>query len=83
MLVAEALFLAIDRKVWRYNLGAETYRLIDLGVMLALLVGGLALPWFFEKDRHRRRIVYLIVALSGVGGAVAFVVLRELVSRIA
>ena len=44
MLVAEALFLAIDRKVWRYDLGAETYRLIDLGVMLALLVGGLVLP---------------------------------------
>jgi len=83
MLVAEALFLAIDRKVWRYNLGAETYRLIDLGVMLALLVGGLALPLFFEKDRHRRRIVYVIVALAGVGGAVAFVVLRELISRIA
>ena len=51
MLVAEAIFLAIDRKVWRYNLGAKTYRLIDLGVMLALLVGGLALPLFFEKDR--------------------------------
>ena len=44
MLVAEALFLAIDRKVWHYNLRAETYRLIDLGVMVALLVGGLALP---------------------------------------
>ena len=77
MLVAEALFLAIDRKVWRYNLGA------DLGVMLALLFGGLALPWFFEKDRHRRRIVYLVVVLVGVGGAIAFVVLRELISRIA
>jgi hypothetical protein len=83
MLVAEALFLAIDRKVWRYNLGAETYRLIDLGVMLALLVGGLVLPLVFEKDRHRRRIVYLIVVSVGVGGAIAFVVLRELISKIA
>ena len=83
MLVAEALFLAIDRKVWRYNLGAETYRLIDLGVMLALLVGGLVLPMVFEKDRHRRRRVYLIVASVGVGGAIAFVVLRELISKIA
>jgi hypothetical protein len=51
--------------------------------MLALLAGGLVLPWFFEKDRHRRRIVYLVVVLAGVGGAVAFVVLRELISRIA
>jgi hypothetical protein len=83
MLVAEALFLVIDRKVWRYNLGAETYRLIDLGVMLALLVGGLVIPLVFEKDRHRRRIVYLIVVSVGVGGAIAFVVLRELISKIA
>jgi hypothetical protein len=83
MLVAEAFFLAIDRKVWRYDLGAEPYRLIDLGVMLALLVGGLVLPLFFEKDRHRRRIVYLVVALAGLGGAIAFVVLRESISRIA
>ena len=82
MLVAEAIFLAIDREVWRYDLGAETYRLIDLGVMLALLVGGLALPLFFEKDRRRRRMVYLIVALVGVGGAIAFVVLRQLIAGI-
>jgi hypothetical protein len=82
MLVAEALFLAIDRKVWRYNLGAEPYRLIDLGVMLALLVGGLVLPIVFEKDRRRRRVVHLIVVLAGVGGAIAFVVLREVISGI-
>jgi hypothetical protein len=82
MLVAEALFLAIDREVWRYNLGAEPYRLIDLGVMLAMLVGGLALPLFLEKDPRRRRLVYLIVALAGVGGAVGFVVLREFISAI-
>jgi hypothetical protein len=44
MLVAEAIFLAIDRRVWHWNLVAETYRLIDLGVMLALLLGGLAAP---------------------------------------
>jgi hypothetical protein len=57
MLVAEAIFLAIDRRVWHWNLAAETYRLIDLGVMLALLLGGLALPLFFEKDPRRRRVV--------------------------
>ena len=44
MLVAEAIFLAIDRKVWHYDLSAETYRLIDLGVMVALVVGGVVLP---------------------------------------
>jgi hypothetical protein len=53
MLVAEAIFLAIDRRVWHWNLVAETYRLIDLGVMLALLLGGLAFPRLFEKDPRR------------------------------
>jgi hypothetical protein len=61
---------------------AETYRLIDLGVMLALLLGGLALPVLFEKDPRRRLVVYLIVALAGAGGAVAFVLLQGLIARI-
>ncbi len=82
MLVAEAIFLAIDRRVWHWNLVAETYRLIDLGVMLVLFAG-LALPVFFEKDSRRRRVVYLIVALAGVGGAIAFVLLRGLIAGIA
>jgi Family of unknown function (DUF6518) len=79
MLLAEAIFLAIDRRVWHYNLRAETYRLIDLGVMVALVVGALVLPMVFEKDPRRRRLVYLIVALAGGGGAVGFVLLRELI----
>jgi Family of unknown function (DUF6518) len=83
ILVAEALFLAIDRRIWRSNLAAETYRLIDLGVMVALVVGGLVLPLVLEKDRRRRRLVYVVVALAGVGGALAFVGLREFISRIA
>jgi len=61
------------------DLGAETYRLIDLGVMVPILVGGVVLPVVFEKDRRRRRLVYLIIALAGVGGAVGFVLVRELI----
>lgn len=83
MLVAEAIFLAIDRKVWRYDLQAESYRLIDLGVMVALVVGGVVLPVLFEKDRRRRRLVYQIVALAGAGGAVGFVLLREFIVGLA
>ena len=79
MLVAEAVFLAIDRRVWHYDLRAETYRLIDLGVMVALVLGALVLPLVFEKDGRRRRLVYLIVALAGAGGAVGFVLLREFI----
>jgi len=83
MLVAEAIFLAFDREIWRTNLQAETYRLIDLGVMVALLVGGIALPVIFERDRRRRRVVYLVVALAGVGGALGFVLLRHFIVGIA
>jgi len=83
MLVAEAIFLAIDRKVWHYDLRAETYRLIDLGVMVALVVGGVVLPLVFERDRRRRRLVYLVVALAGVGGAVGFVLLRRFIVGLA
>jgi hypothetical protein len=79
MLVAEGIFLAIDRTVWHYDLAAETYRLIDLSVMVALVVGGVVLPMVFEKDRRRRRLVYLVVALAGVGGAVGFVLLQEFI----
>ena len=83
MLVAEAIFLVIDRMVWHWNLSAETYRLIDAGVIVALLLVGLALPLFFEKDPRRRGVVYLVVALAGVGGAVGFVLLRRLIAGIA
>jgi Family of unknown function (DUF6518) len=44
MLVAEAIFLAIDRRVWHYDLRAETYRLIDLGVMVTLVLGAWCSP---------------------------------------
>jgi len=44
---------------------------------------GLALPVFFEKDRRRRGVVYLVVALAGVGGALGFVLLRRLIAGIA
>lgn len=83
MLVAEAIFLAIDRRIWHANVAAETYRLIDVGVIVALLLGGLALPVVFEKDRRRRRIVYLVVAVAGVSGALGFVVLRSLIAGFA
>lgn len=82
MLVAEGIFLAVDRRVWRSNLGAEPYRLIDLGVMVALFLGGLALAAWLERDRRRRMAVFLAVAAGGVGGAIGFVMLRGLIVRI-
>jgi len=83
MLVAEALFLADDRRVWRWNLGAEPYRLIDLAVMLMLLLGGLALTAWLWRGRPHRAAVLLAVAATGVVGAMAFVLLKDVIVRFA
>jgi uncharacterized protein DUF6518 len=83
MLVAEAIFLVMDRRIWRWNLGAEPYRLIDLGVMVALLLGGLVLPVLFVKDPRRRGAVVLAVLVTGLCGSVGFVALQGLIVGIA
>jgi hypothetical protein len=83
MLVAEAIFLVMDRRVWRWNLGAEPYRFIDLGVIVALLLGGLALPALFVKDPRRRGTVVLAVLVTGLCGSVAFVALQGLIVGVA
>ena len=82
-LVAEALFLAVDRRVWRWNLWAEPYRLVDLAVLVALFLGSFALAAWIERDRRRQAAVFLAVAVAGVGGVVGFVVLRDIIVRIA
>jgi Family of unknown function (DUF6518) len=83
MLVAEALFLMYDRRPWAWNLSAETYRLIDLGVAVAMIVGGLVLPWVFVKEPRQRGIAYLVVAVAGTFGAFAFVLLERIIVAVA
>ena len=78
MLVAEGLFLVYDRKFWRMNFGAEPYRLIDVGVALALVVGGFVLTWVFV-ERGRRLPALLGVAGVGVVGAFGFVLLERII----
>ena len=82
LLVAEALFLLIDRRVWAWNLSAEPFRLHDLGVALAMLVGGLVLPWVFVKDPRRRGNTFLAVVAGGLIGASAFLLLQRLISAL-
>lgn len=79
MLVAEGFFLLVDRKIWRSDLGAETYRLIDLGVVLALVVGGLLLPWVFLTDRPSRAMAYVLTVAGGAFGAFLFVLLQRVI----
>ena len=79
MLVAEGFFLLVDRTIWRSDFAAETYRLIDLGVALALIVGGLVLPWVFLKDRPARATAYVVVVAGGAFGAFLFVLLQRVI----
>jgi hypothetical protein len=79
MLVAEAIFFVIDRRVWLYDLRAESYRLVDLVVVAAFLVAGLALPALFVSERRRRAVAYLTVAAVATCGAFGFVLLLDLI----
>jgi hypothetical protein len=83
MLVAEAVFQAIDRRAWRWNLVAEPYRLIDLGVMVALFLGGFALAAWLVRDPCRRAATLVAVLTAGILGAGGLVLLRGLIVRIA
>jgi hypothetical protein len=80
MLVAESIFFVIDRRVWLYNLRAEPYRLVDLGLVAAFLIGAMALPPLFVKERGRRVGAYLIVVSAGVCGALGFVLLSRVMT---
>ncbi|MGA9160398.1 MAG: hypothetical protein WB297_05980 [Actinomycetota bacterium] len=55
----------------------------EIVMTAASLVTEPALPVIFEKDRRRRAIVYLVVALAGVGGVFGSVLLRSLIVSIA
>jgi uncharacterized protein DUF6518 len=81
MFVAEGLFLIYDREFWRSNFAAEPYRLIDVGVVLALIVGGFSLAWVFARER--RAPALLGVAGVGLLGAFGFVVLERVIVAIA
>jgi hypothetical protein len=80
MLVAEAIFFIFDRRVWLYDLGAEPYRLVDLGLVAAFLLGALVLPPLFVKEGRRRAGVYLLVTTAGACGALGFVLLSRLIA---
>jgi hypothetical protein len=79
MLLAEALYQLDTWKTWRWNLEAERYRLIEAGVALALVVGGLLLPFLLVKDRRDRRIATLLVPVAGIAGAAGLVLLGRLI----
>jgi Family of unknown function (DUF6518) len=80
LLVAEAIFLVVDRRPWHWNLGAEPYRLIDLAVAVVLFLGGFSLALFLAKEARGRATILAAVAVVGAIGAVALAGVRELIT---
>jgi uncharacterized protein DUF6518 len=81
VLVAEGLFILYDRKVWRYNVVAQTYHDVYVGVALALIVVGFALAWVFAE---RGRLPTTLFGAAGVGmlGAFGFVLLERIIAAL-
>jgi len=68
LLVAEAVFFLWERQVWLWNLQAEPYRLVDLGIALGFIGLALWLPFVLTQERGRLARIY---ALALGGGALA------------
>jgi hypothetical protein len=72
MLVAEAVFFLWERRVWLWNLQAEPYRLVDLGIALGYVALALWLPLVLTQGRGELARIY-VLALGG--GSLASAVL--------
>lgn len=55
MLLAEAVFFLWERRVWLWNLQAEPYRLVDLGIALGSVGLALWLPFVLTQGRGGAR----------------------------
>ncbi|MBA3373111.1 MAG: hypothetical protein H0T98_06275 [Euzebyaceae bacterium] len=64
MLVAEAVFFLWERRFWLWNLRAEPYRLVDLGIALGFIALALWLPLLLAQGRRRLIKIY-VMALGG------------------
>lgn len=83
ILVAEAGYLLLDRRPWRWHLPQEWYRLADVGVFVVLVVLALALPAMLIPERVRRRRAYAAVVICGTAGAVGIYLLYQLLVALA
>ena len=72
LLLAEALWIAWDRRVWVWNLQLEPQRFNDLVILLGLIVLAFALPLLFERALRPLLKLYLVIAVAGTIGAVGF-----------
>jgi hypothetical protein len=81
MFLAEAVWLALERRVWRYNLAAEPHRYIDLSVMIVLIGLAASVPLVLPRSTNRSP-TYLAIAVLGLGGAAALAGLHSALVRV-
>jgi hypothetical protein len=67
--LAEAGYLVLDRRPWRWNLAQELYRLNDVAVFVVLVVVALVLPALLTPEPRHRRRAYAVVLMCGAVGA--------------
>ncbi len=82
MLMAEATFVLIERRVWLWNLAREPHRIIDLAVIAVMIALALTLPVWLVRERHRLRLVYPAIVLGGLAGAGGLALLYEILLRV-
>jgi hypothetical protein len=82
VLLAEAGFLVLDRRPWRWHLAQELHRLNDVGVFIILVAVALVLPALFTPEPQRRRRAYVAVVTCGVIGAYGIRLLYRLLVAI-
>ena len=82
LLLAEALWIAWDRRVWAYNLQLEPHRFNDVVILVGLFALAFALPLLFERRLSSLLKLYLAIAAVGVVGALGFEALQLILLRV-
>jgi hypothetical protein len=78
VLFAEAAFLVLDRRPWRWTLPQEMYRLADVGVFAVLVAVALAMPYRLIAEPERRQRAYALMCACGLAGAAGIQLLYRL-----
>jgi hypothetical protein len=78
MLLAEALWVAWDRDIQRWNLTLEPHRWTDVVILGGLIALALLLPVLIRTEPRRLATKYPLIFLLGVAGSAGFAALQWL-----
>ena len=75
ILLAETIWIAVDRRIWLWNLRLEPQRFTDVVILFCLIAVALAVPLLFVQNRRRLLRIYLVILASGLVGAAGLALL--------